>query len=54
MNGVVVSYKEVMSKQPRLELLGLLHHVIARGIERREILRDEQDRERFAIDWGNW
>ena len=52
MNRVVVSYKELMPRQPRLDLPGLLHHVIARGIERREIFRDEPDRERFCDRLG--
>ena len=42
-----------MPRQPRLDAPGLLQHVMARGIERREIFRDDKDRksflERFAI-----
>lgn len=42
-----------MPRQARLDTAGLLQHVMARGIERREIFRDDKDREsflyRFAI-----
>ena len=42
-----------MPRQPRLDAPGLLQHVMARGIERRKIFRDDKDREsfleRFAI-----
>ena len=37
-----------MPRQPRLDIPGVLHHVIARGIDRTEIFRDERDRERFV------
>ncbi|MCK4485265.1 MAG: transposase, partial [Desulfobacterales bacterium] len=36
-----------MPRQARLDAPGLLQHVIARGIERREIFKDDQDRESF-------
>jgi len=36
-----------MSRQPRLDAPGLLQHVMARGIERREIFKDDQDRQSF-------
>jgi putative transposase len=36
-----------MARQPRIEFPGALYHVTARGIERREIYRDDRDRERF-------
>jgi hypothetical protein len=35
-----------------LDLPGLLYHVIARGIERREIFRDARDRETFVDRLG--
>ncbi len=41
-----------MPRQPRLDAPGLLHHVIARGIERREIFQDNRDRERFTERLG--
>jgi len=41
-----------MPRQPRLDVPGLLHHVIARGIERREIFRDDRDREVFVGKLG--
>jgi hypothetical protein len=33
-----------MPRQPRLDVLGLLQHVMARGIEGREIFKDDKDR----------
>ena len=42
-----------MPRGPRLDAPGTLHHVIARGIERRRIVDDDQDRERFLDRLGN-
>jgi hypothetical protein len=42
-----------MPRQARLDAPGLLQHVIARGIERREIFKDEQDRKSF-LDRLSW
>ena len=36
-----------MPRQPRLDVPGTLHHVIIRGIERRKIVDDDRDRNRF-------
>ena len=36
-----------MPRQPRLDIPGLLQHVIVRGIERSEIFLDDDDRRRF-------
>lgn len=36
-----------MPRQARIDAPGALHHVIGRGIERREIFRDEEDRDDF-------
>jgi len=36
-----------MPRQPRLDAPGLLQHVMARGIEGREIFQDDKDRESF-------
>ena len=36
-----------MPRQARLDAPGLLQHVMARGIERREIFKDDQDRKSF-------
>ena len=42
-----------MPRQPRLDAPGLLQHIMARGIERRRIFKDDKDRnsflKRFAI-----
>ena len=37
-----------MPRQPRLDIPGLLQHVIVRGIERSEIFLDDNDRQRFV------
>jgi REP element-mobilizing transposase RayT len=42
-----------MPRGPRLDAPGTLHHVIVRGIERRRIVDDNQDRERFVDRLGN-
>ena len=36
-----------MPRQARLDVPGLLQHVMARGIERKEIFKDDQDRQSF-------
>lgn len=36
-----------MPRQPRIDTPGALHHIIARGIERRQIFDDDQDRYAF-------
>ncbi|GFO61971.1 transposase [Geomonas silvestris] len=36
-----------MPRQPRLDVPGLLHHVMARGIEGREIFRLNKERDEF-------
>ena len=36
-----------MARPPRLQFPGAIYHVMARGNERREIFRDERDRERY-------
>ena len=42
-----------MPRQARLDAAGVLHHVMIRGIERRKIFRDDDDRndliERLAV-----
>lgn len=37
-----------MPRQPRLNIPDTLHHVIVRGIEKRDIFNDDGDRERFV------
>jgi putative transposase len=41
-----------MPRGPRLDAAGTLHHVIVRGIERRQIFRSDRDREDFLIRLG--
>ncbi len=41
-----------MPRQARIDALGALHHVIARGIERSKIFRDDADREDFLRRLG--
>lgn len=36
-----------MPRKPRLDIHGTLHHIIVRGIERRPIFKDDQDRRRL-------
>ena len=36
-----------MPRGPRLDVADALYHVIARGVERRPIFRDDQDRRDF-------
>src|SRR5690242_1305208 len=36
-----------MARQARIEYPGALYHVISRGIERRDLFRDDRDRERY-------
>lgn len=42
-----------MPRCPRLDAPGTLHHVIARGIERGFIVRDDEDRKAFVVRLGN-
>ena len=37
-----------MPRQARLDAPGTLHHIIIRGIEKRRIVDDNQDREQFV------
>ncbi len=41
-----------MPRQARLDAVGTLHHVMIRGIERRRIVDDEQDRRDFVLRLG--
>jgi hypothetical protein len=41
-----------MPRQARLDAPGLLQHVMARGIERRDIFRDDEDRNSFLARLG--
>jgi len=41
-----------MPRKPRIEAPGLIYHVIGRGVERRDIFADEQDRESFLTRLG--
>ena len=41
-----------MPRKARLDAEGTLQHVIARGIERRPVFRDDDDRERFLERLG--
>ena len=42
-----------MPRQARLDAPGVLHHIMARGIEGSPLFRDEQDREAFVGDSEN-
>ena len=41
-----------MPRQSRIDTAGALHHIIARGIERRTIFNDDQDRYDFIKNLG--
>lgn len=41
-----------MPRQARLDFPGTLHHVILRGIEKREIVSDDKDRNDFVGRMG--
>ena len=41
------STETIMPRHRRLEIPGAIYHVIARGIERREIYKDDDDRKEF-------
>jgi len=42
-----------MPRQARIDTLGALHHIICRGIERRNIFKDNTDRNRFLERLGS-
>jgi hypothetical protein len=42
----------IMPRGARLDAPGTLHHVIVRGIERRVIVEDDEDRENFVNRMG--
>ena len=44
---------EFMPRQARLDTPGTLHHVIVRGIEKKEIVTDNADRKNFITLLGN-
>jgi len=37
-------FVEFMPRKPRIDVPGALHHIIARGIERKGMFRDNKDR----------
>jgi len=41
-----------MPRKSRIDTPGALHHIIARGIERRKILTDDHDRDDFSNGLG--
>ena len=42
-----------MPRQARLDSPGTLHHVIVRGIEKRDIVNDQYDRKRMVSRLGD-
>lgn len=42
-----------MTRKARIDTAGALHHIIVRGIERRKIFRDDDDRENFLDRLGS-
>ena len=44
---------DCMPRQARLDYPGTLHHVICRGIEKKDIVSDDRDRDYFIERFGN-
>lgn len=42
-----------MPRKPRLDIAGLLYHVIGRGVEHRQIFMDDEDRSRFITRFSD-
>ena len=42
-----------MPRKARIDAPGALHHIIVRGIDRRRIFSDDQDRDNFVERLGN-
>jgi REP element-mobilizing transposase RayT len=42
-----------MPRKTRIDAPGALHHIICRGIERRNIFVDDKDRDHFLNRFGN-
>jgi hypothetical protein len=42
-----------MPRKARIDATGALHHIIVRGIERRRIFSDDQDRDNFVERLGD-
>ena len=42
-----------MPRQSRIDAPGALHHIICRGIERRRIFEDDEDRDNFVKRLGS-
>jgi len=42
-----------MPRKARIDAAGALHLIIVRGIERRRIFSDDQDRDNFVENWGS-
>jgi REP element-mobilizing transposase RayT len=51
-NEVLYAYKVFMPRKARIDAPGALHHIIIRGIERRRIFSDDQDRDNFVERLG--
>jgi REP element-mobilizing transposase RayT len=45
-------YREIMPRQSRIDKPGALHHIICRGIEKRDIFKDDKDRDNFVRRLG--
>jgi putative transposase len=48
----LIRYSSCMPRSARLDVLGVVHHVMARGIERRDIFRGDRDRDEFLRRLG--
>jgi len=49
---MVFWYKSHMPRKSRIDAPGFLHHIIARGIDRKNIFKDNKDRDSFLERLG--
>jgi hypothetical protein len=52
MTEVILQRGETYHDKPDWDAPGTLHHVIIRGIERKEIVKDDHDRQNFVYRMG--
>ena len=48
----VVWYPDIMPRSARIDAPGVLHHIIGRGIERRDVFLGDADRDDFIERLG--
>ena len=50
---MVSCYESRMPRKSRIDAPGALHHIIARGIDRKNIFKDDKDRDNFLERLGD-